>query len=69
MNYQLTSDEPALQKMVNAYEQGHDWQYSRCAAHAACRICVPRVQGKPLIGSCQQQHHLGIPETEREVLA
>ena len=78
MNEHRTAAELALPQVVNLCDQGHTWQPTiivgyfqclQCNAFAACRICVSKVRGKPLVGVCQQHRHLRTPETEQEVLA
>ena len=78
INHQLISAELTLQTTANVCEQGHAWQPTiiigyfhcvRCFTLAACRICVSKVRGKPLVGVCQQHQHLHTPETQQEVLA
>ncbi len=78
MNHQLTSAERALEITANVCDQGHAWQPTiiigyfhclRCHTFAACRICVSKMRGKPLVGVCQQHQHLHSPQTSQEVLA
>ena len=78
MNEPLTSAVPIVETMVNPCDQGHEWQptiilgyfhCSRCSTVAACRICVSKIRGKPLVGVCQQHQYLGAPTTGQEVLA
>ncbi|HLQ30846.1 MAG TPA: hypothetical protein VK140_16550 [Ktedonobacteraceae bacterium] len=77
-NEQLPVVEPATETTVNACTQGHAWQPTiiigyfhcvRCNALAACRICVSKMRGKPLVGVCQQHQHLCAPVIKQEVLA
>lgn len=75
VNQQCIFAESTPRTMVTVCNQGHGWQptvilgyfqYLRYKTLAACRICVSKVRGKPLVGFCQQ--HLSTPEITEEVL-
>ncbi len=78
INPAFTVFELAGEPMPWPCSRGHTWhptiiigyfQCAGCLALAACRICAPRLRGKPLVGVCQQHQHLHAHQTGEEVLS